>query len=371
MISALIVDDEDLSRYAARKLLSDLYVDVSVTGEAANGREAVELARELRPDLVIMDVRLPGLDGLEAARRVSEVCRKARIVIVSAYDDFTYAQKALNLGLAGYLLKPLSAEDSRSTLDKVLTDIRTGQAAQAGQPGSSGALPGDDTPPRTTRESNKGPSNPVEDSRALERSVRDCALEGMEPGGDAIQALVTCWMAEDPGLQALKERLSDFLFTLRSRFRERRVRGFRNDIPLLPLVEKVTGATDVERSLSEYIKHQVALGDASLASNDPAVHLVAAMREIPLPHLSLDSLAERLRLSPEHVSRVFKETLGENFVEAATRLRLDESCRLLRDGVCSIEEISGKVGYGDSTYFSRLFKRRIGLTPSEWRRRNP
>ncbi len=368
MISALIVDDEDLSRYAARKLLSDLYLDVSVVGEAVNGREAVELARELRPDLVIMDVRLPGLDGLEAARRVAEVCRRARIVIVSAYDDFTYAQKALNLGLAGYLLKPLSAEDSRATLDKVLADIR---ASKAGIAGSSEVFSDDEMSALATREPKRVPPNPVEDSRALERSIRDCALEGTEPGGAVINALVACWMAEDPGLQALKERLSDFLFALRSRFRERRVRGFRKDIPLLPLVEQVTGAGDVERSLAAYIKHQVALGDASLAENDPAVHLVAAMRDIPLPLLSLDSLAERLRLSPEHVSRVFKETLGENFVEAATRLRLDESCRLLRIGAGSIEEISGKVGYGDSTYFSRLFKRKIGLTPSEWRRRNP
>ncbi len=365
MISALIVDDEDLSRYAARKLISDLYSDVSVTGEAANGREAVELARELRPDLVIMDVRLPGLDGLEAARRVTEVCRKARIVIVSAYDDFTYAQKALNLGLAGYLLKPLSVEDSRATLDKVLAEIR---AAKSGQVET---LPEDDLLVRMSRDSKRSLSNPVEDSRALERSVRDCAISGMEPGGEAIHALVACWMAEAPGLQALKERLSDFLFSLRSRFRERRARGFRNDIPLLPLVEQVTSAGDAERSLSAYIKYQVALGDASLAANDPAVHLNAAIREIPLPLLSLDSLAERLHLSPEHVSRVFKETLGENFVEAATRLRLDESCRLLRDGAYSIEEISSKVGYGDSTYFSRLFKRKIGLTPSEWRRRNP
>jgi two-component system, response regulator YesN len=139
MIRVVIVDDEDLSRYAIRKLLSDSFVDVSVVGEAVNGQEAVQLIRELRPDLVIMDVRLPGLDGLEASRRIVKIHQKVRIIIVSAYDDFSYAQKALNLGLAGYMLKPVTEEDVGGTLSRVLDDIRASHrtAAVAGGSGSA------------------------------------------------------------------------------------------------------------------------------------------------------------------------------------------------------------------------------------------
>jgi two-component system, response regulator YesN len=388
MIRVVIVDDEDLSRYAIRKLLSDSFVDVSVVGEAVNGQEAVQLVRELRPDLVIMDVRLPGLDGLEASRRIVKIHQRVRIIIVSAYDDFSYAQKALNLGLAGYMLKPVTDEDVGGTLSRVLEDIRTSlrAAAQAGgsgsvmpdsllavpwgQPGGDEAgmhagISGRSKQPRSKRHELK--ELPVEASRVLERAVRDAVLRGDTPSPAAPGALVDAWAAEDEDLQSLKERLSDFFYSLRSRLRDRGIRSLDSD-PILPLVQEAKDRNGVERSLRTFLNDLHRIHNQAAGDLDQAGKYHAAVEALPLAELSLDRLAADLGLSPEHVSRTFKDYFSENFVEYATRRRIDAACRLLREEHLGVDETASKVGYADSHYFTRVFRKRTGFTPGEWQR---
>jgi two-component system response regulator YesN len=404
MIRAVIVDDEDLSRYAIRKLLSDSFGDVSVVGEAVNGQEAVQLVRELRPDLVIMDVRLPGLDGLEASRRIARIHQKVRIIIVSAYDDFSYAQKALNLGLAGYMLKPVTEEDISGTLSRVLEEIRSfhrvairsgaidpvhkagigplltrgtlltggfmltggsllsggsGDDEAEGNPGSSRT--------RQLRRRHEPKELPVEASRVLERLVREAVLRGDDLSPAASRALVDAWVAEDEAPQALRERLSDFFYSVRSRLRDRGMQEM-NAEPLLPLVQEAKDRDGVQRSLRTFLDdlhrvHRKASGDL-----DQSSRFHAAADALPLSELSLERLAADLDLSPEHVSRTFKDYFSENFVDYATRRRIDAACRLLREERLGVDETASRVGYVDTHYFTKVFKKRTGFTPGEWQR---
>jgi two-component system response regulator YesN len=387
MIRVVIVDDEDLSRYAIRKLLSDSFVDVSVVGEAVNGQEAVELVRELRPDLVIMDVRLPGLDGLEASRRISKIHQKVRIIIVSAYDDFSYAQKALNLGLAGYMLKPVTEEEVSGTLARVLGDIRTAHSAAAqavsdisfvtegrisfprGQSGvaGDGGAPGAASRSKQQRKLHVPKEMPVEASRVLERAVRDAVLRGDTLSPAAPGALVDAWAAEDEDLQSLKERLSDFFYSMRSRLRDRGMQRLDAD-PLLPLVQEAKDRSGVERSLRTFLGDLYRVHSQATGELDQAGRYHAAVEALPLAELSLERLAADLGLSPEHVSRTFKDFFSENFVEYATRKRIDAACRLLREEKLGVDETATKVGYADTHYFNRVFRKRTGFTPGEWQR---
>ena len=387
MIRTVIVDDEDLSRYAIRKLLSDSFVDVSVVGEAVNGQEAVQLIRELRPDLVIMDVRLPGLDGLEASRRIVNIHQKVRIIIVSAYDDFSYAQKALNLGLAGYMLKPVTEEDVSGTLSRVLDDIRASHrtAAVAGGSGSavtdallavslgqpaedeSEAYAGTSGRTKQSRKLHEPKELPVEASRILERAVRDAVLRGDALSPAAPGTLVDAWAAEDEDLQSLKERLSDFFYSLRSRLRDRGLQRLDAD-PLLPLVQEARDRSGVERSLRTFLNDLYRVHSQASGDLDQAGRYHAAVEALPLAELSLERLATDLGLSPEHVSRTFKDCFSENFVEYATRRRIDAACRMLREEQLGIDETATKVGYADTHYFTRVFRKRTGFTPGEWQR---
>jgi DNA-binding NarL/FixJ family response regulator len=105
MIRVLIADDQALLRGGLRLLL-DAEADISVVGEAADGREALDLARELRPDLVLMDIRMPGVDGLEATRRLlAGAPPHPRVVILTTFDLDEYVHQAIRAGASGFLLK--------------------------------------------------------------------------------------------------------------------------------------------------------------------------------------------------------------------------------------------------------------------------
>jgi len=123
MPTVLIADDEDLSRYALRKMISALAPSLVVVAEAGSGREAVSLAERLGPDLVLMDIRMPGLDGLSAAETILALRPRTRIVVTSAHDEFAYAQKAVNLRLSGYLLKPVREEDFLAVVGPLLASL--------------------------------------------------------------------------------------------------------------------------------------------------------------------------------------------------------------------------------------------------------
>jgi DNA-binding NarL/FixJ family response regulator len=104
-VSVLVADDQELVRTGLRAIL-DAQPDLAVVGEAADGEEAVAAARDLRPDVVVMDVRMPNMDGLEATRRiVAEPGRSPRVLVLTTFDVDAYVYAALRAGASGFLLK--------------------------------------------------------------------------------------------------------------------------------------------------------------------------------------------------------------------------------------------------------------------------
>ncbi len=115
MVSLIIVDDEKLARDRLRRML-ETSTDYQVLAEAANGREAIELVQQLNPDILLMDIRMPGMDGLEAAQHMLELSKPPGIVFCTAYDE--YAVSAFDVQAVGYLLKPVRKERLLSALGR-------------------------------------------------------------------------------------------------------------------------------------------------------------------------------------------------------------------------------------------------------------
>jgi DNA-binding LytR/AlgR family response regulator len=112
--TALIADDESPLREQLRARLASVWPELRIVAEAANGVEAVELARQHRPDIAFLDIRMPGMDGIEAARQLYNACH---IVFVTAYDQ--YALDAFEQGAMDYLLKPVTAERLATTCERL------------------------------------------------------------------------------------------------------------------------------------------------------------------------------------------------------------------------------------------------------------
>ncbi len=240
-LSVLIADDEDLARYTIKILISRNHPDLDVVAEAVNGDEAVRLVNEHNPDLAILDIRMPVLNGLDAARKIRKNNPKTAILILTAYEDFSSAQQAVNAGVNGYLLKPVTPEDFAIRLESI-------------------------------------------------RKWRNCPAA-----------------INDTELDE-KKRLTWRL-------------------------ERAT--TNIRAHLSE--------------------------------DLPLDKIAKIAGISPQHLSRLFRNELNTNFVKYITERRMDKACKLLKNTTLGIAEIAERCGYSDANYFAKVFRRNKSLSPGNYR----
>ncbi len=116
MYTLLLIDDEPEIRVGLREVISFEEYGFEVVGEAANGLEGIQKAEELRPDLIITDIRMPLMDGLTMCAEIRKVLPATQFMILSGYDDFEYARQAIELRTMAYLLKPISAEEFKQML---------------------------------------------------------------------------------------------------------------------------------------------------------------------------------------------------------------------------------------------------------------
>lgn len=124
----LIAEDELLERKVMRRFIEENFSDMEVVGEAENGRKAITLAEALSPDIIFMDIKMPGINGLEAIEHISAVSPSIKFILVSAYDSFNYAKEAMGFGIKEYILKPGKKEEIVKALLRVKKEIEAENA---------------------------------------------------------------------------------------------------------------------------------------------------------------------------------------------------------------------------------------------------
>jgi DNA-binding NarL/FixJ family response regulator len=159
-VSILLADDQELLRMGFRLVL-EAQPDLEVAGEAGDGGEAVELVAKLDPDIVLMDVRMPIMDGVEATRRIVTQSARSRVIILTTFDLDEYAYSALRAGASGFLLKDAPPADLLSAIRSVArgdavvapsTTKRLLESVADRLPDPSGTAPADDLDRLTARE---------------------------------------------------------------------------------------------------------------------------------------------------------------------------------------------------------------------------
>lgn len=123
LLKILIVDDEVLERKALTKIINGFSENVTVIGEAQNGRKAIEMAQEHRPDVIFMDIKMPGIDGVQAVKEIRKTDTSIRFIMVSAFNTFEYAKEVMQQGVKEYILKPSRKKDILESLQRVSEEI--------------------------------------------------------------------------------------------------------------------------------------------------------------------------------------------------------------------------------------------------------
>lgn len=124
MLKILLVDDEKLEREVISYLVQKYQPNLEIVGQTGIGKEAVTLALQLQPDIIFIDIKMPTMNGLEATRQIKEKLPQVKIIIITAYDEFSFAQEAVRVGATDYLLKPVRPEEILNLLDNLAEQIK-------------------------------------------------------------------------------------------------------------------------------------------------------------------------------------------------------------------------------------------------------
>lgn len=307
MYQVMIADDEVIERMVLHKTLKKYLGDICEIHQAENGREALKIYEEKKIQIAILDIEMPGINGIQTAEKIRETDPYCSIIFLTAFDEFNYAKKAITVRALDYLLKPYQEEELLSVMEEAIRltekrkDERRAQSqAAAGQEGLRGSQ--EPRGPQETRGSQEMP-------------------DPQEPRGPQ-------------GSQGLQES-----------------RG-----PQGPqgLQEPAEGEGDVGESgygriskVSEIIRSYI----GQHYMND----------------LSMQDVARMMNYSEAYFCKLFKQCFSCNFTAYLTQLRMEEAKKLLAEPTVNVKNVGEAVGYSDSNYFAKVFKRYTGSSPTEYR----
>ena len=410
-MKVFLVDDEIAIRESLRNSFPWEEKGFQLVGEAPDGEMALPMIRDLNVDILLTDIRMPFMDGMKLCEEVQRTMPWVERIILSGYDDFEYARRAITLGVREYLLKPVTAQELGEVLERTRRQIeekrreRENLSALRSRNRSENAFlreklleslftdegdPADDD--AVMRQMRGLGVNLVAGCYAVldiaftaegaARSACRAALAALaEMNGGAV---FVCSGAKGARALVMGDHPEDV---------EERAYSFANSAMHLPEMEKeenllicigdtVEDFHEIRRSMrsARHLRHlQTADGPAPRGifspgnrggAGDSAVVRARLYLEEHFsdPNLMLQNAAEEVHLSQSHLSTIFAQETGMTFTQYLTALRIAKARELLETTELRSFQIAGEVGYNDAHYFSYMFKRSVGMTPGEYRR---
>ena len=287
MLRLLIADDEVIERKVLYKTLQKNVGDQCVIFQAENGRQALRVYEEEKIQIAILDIEMPGINGIEAAQKIREKDKECCIIFLTAFDEFSYAKKAITVRALDYLLKPYDEQELMLVVEEAM---RLAAEFQANR-----------------QEAGYQANRPASGYQASRPAA---GHQASQPAGP----------------------------------------GQKNELPEtgLPVGDDMEDGGQVRLSkVTEIISHYIETNY--------------------MYDISMQDLARHMNYSEAYFCKLFKQCFNKNFTSYLTEYRVVEAKRMLAIPTVNVKDIGRAVGYSDSNYFAKVFKRTTGQSPTEYR----
>lgn len=392
MYKVMIADDEPKIRRGLADAVDWKQLDMEICGFAANGQAAAELVKEQKPDVCLVDICMPLLNGLDLIRAIKSQCAQTICIVITGYDEFAYAQEAVSAGVFEYILKPVNELQLEKTLQRArdllgqqeqtahrlhqaeeMLELHRGTMIEAFlNEAIQGQLSAEEQSERTAflemsfsseiavlqlmiQEESIPAEYSERDRQVLRYAVRNVLQELCDRAG-------TVYMAVSPYEQYRvlidlqnKETWETMESTVRSAI------GLFSDIRLLI---NTAICSDLNRAFEQ-------IRDWELQEQEHLGPVTAAARryleeQYTQADLTAAEVAQHVNVNPSYLSRMFKQEMGVTITDFLTKIRMREAMRLLNTDLM-IYEVAERVGYRSQHYFCVAFKRYTGITPTEYK----
>ncbi|MFD0693503.1 response regulator [Paenibacillus sp. GCM10027628] len=362
MHKLLLVDDDYITREGLRDLIDWKSLGIKIAGEAEDGAEALRIARTIVPDLVITDVVMPGMDGIKLVEALKIEHPDLMVIMISAHQDIQYVKASIKLDAIDYLLKPFNREEMMQVVGKVIGRMEKEREYKRLKDDISHYYVDSTVPTELTI---------IVDLR--ERIVK-------LTGSGLTETLIDELKQFFASIRLYK---MDSILILAILCSELLIKAFRSAAAIigheaakemqdsLQQFRMMQSSTQIETFVFEKLLHiEQIVNESRNNKSRKVIRIVEAIiRKSYNQNLTIQQLAEEVYMSAGHLQGLFKKETGQTINEYITMVRLEKAQELLRDPAIRIYEVANLVGYQDTYYFTKIFKKLVGVIPVQFRER--
>ena len=360
----LIAEDEQRTRQGLVRVLQSLRDEYEIVAQASNGKAALEMILEQKPDVVFIDIKMPFMDGLELSRLVKKALPQTKIIILSGYNEFDYAKEAIKIGISDYLLKPVTSANLIDALKKVAETIR--EEREKSKLLERYFVSYEKYTEFLDKTDYSGVDRKLIEDFLKLGSLDECRLFIEEYFAAVGENNYKSLLLRQYMVMDIFYCVQEFLKGINVNTDE--IPPERKDIKLIP--KAITNVETTLMYLTDLFIFALTMRDR--ASNDRYGTLIRDAKDYIAQNysnsdFSLNMIATHIGVSPSYFSSIFKQETGQSFVEYLTKSRIDKACGLLKCTTLRTAEIGERVGYNDPHYFSSTFKKITGQSPKEFK----
>ncbi len=365
----LIADDSEIQIESILSYVNWKELDVTDIRTARDGMEALEISRQFRPHIAIIDVEMPKLDGLELARMLKASDKRIKMIFISCHEKFSYAQKAMSCGGSAYILKPISSDELYDTAKNILDELSFEEDYTSI---SSEFLDRQAEFEKSFYPMDK-PENDKMDIFVIQKEILSFVDEG---NADNIVPYF-----DNKYFASLIHKSFDYTkylcysiinaLQLVSRLKGADMgKIFGSDEIFWDKLATFENGEDIinwlRNILHLMVKHIIEIEDDKYKKlvNDIQARINNNLYDIE----SVEQIARELNISSSHAKNTFKKYTGITIFDYLFEKRMKEAEKLLRETDLHIYQIAEKVGYKSKAYFSTAFQKYTGTTPNEYRK---